>query len=86
MEIFLVIIAIGLVCMFLSYAIAKTPLSAVIGFLLGPLGVLIACFLPKGPVSAPAPAEPAPPPEAPVKREPAQPLGPQDSSKWTGRQ
>ena len=84
MEIFLAVIVIGLVCMFLSYAIAKTPLSAVIGFLLGPLGVLIACFLPKRPAPAPASAEAAPP-EAPVKQEPAQPLGPQDSSKWTGR-
>ena len=82
MEIFLIAIAIGLTCMLLSYAIAKTPLSAVIGFLLGPLGVLIACFLPKGP--APAPVD-ASPPEEPVKREPAPPLGPQDSSKWTGR-
>ena len=82
MEIFLIAIAIGLVCMFLSYAIAKTPLSAVIGFLLGPLGVLIACFLPKGPVTAPAETVA---PEEPVKQEPSAPLGPQDSSKWTGR-
>ena len=82
MEVFLIVIVIGAVCAVLSYAIAKTPLSAVIGFLLGPLGVLIACFLPKGP--APAPAETAAP-EIPVKREPAPPLGPQDSSKWTGR-
>ena len=82
MEIFLIVIVVGLVCMFLSYAIAKTPLSAVIGFLLGPLGVLIACFLPKGP--APSPAETAAS-EVPAKGEPAPPLGPQDSSKWTGR-
>ena len=84
MEIFIIAIAIGLVCMFLSYAIAKTPLSAVIGFLLGPLGVLIACFLPKGPVTVSTETDDVSP-DVLANREPVPPLGPQDSSKWTGR-
>lgn len=47
MELFLVAIIVGGVRSFLSYKIAGTPLSAVIGFLLGPIGVLIACFIKK---------------------------------------
>ena len=48
MEIFLGAVAIGAICSFLSYAIAKTPLSAVIGFLLGPIGVFDCVFLAQG--------------------------------------
>ena len=47
MELFLIAIVVGAVCSVLSYKIAGTQLSAVIGFLLGPIGVLIACFIKK---------------------------------------
>ena len=47
MEIVLIAIVVGGVCSFFSYKIAGTSLAAIIGFLLGPMGVLIACFIKK---------------------------------------
>ena len=39
------VLFVGGICSFLSYHISKTTLGAVVGFILGPLGVLIACFI-----------------------------------------
>ena len=45
MEMVIVVLLVGGICSFLSYHISKTTLGAVVGFILGPLGVLIACFI-----------------------------------------
>ena len=47
MEHLLIAVIVCGVCSFISYKIARTSLAAVIGFLLGPIGVLIACFIKK---------------------------------------
>lgn len=43
---FIILIVAG-ICGFLAYQINKQPLAAALGFLLGPIGVLIACFIGK---------------------------------------
>ena len=43
-----------MVCSVLGYLIARTPLGAVVGLLLGPLGVLVACFVPRAEAEKPA--------------------------------
>ncbi len=48
MEFFLVALIVNGICAVLSYKIAGTQLAAVVGFLLGPIGVLISCFIKKG--------------------------------------
>ena len=47
MEVIVIAVVVGLVCALLAHRIAGTQLAAVIGFLLGPIGVLIACFIKK---------------------------------------
>ena len=47
METLFVILIVAGICGFLAYLINKQPLAAALGFLLGPIGVLIACFIGK---------------------------------------
>lgn len=47
METSVIVLIVAGVCGFLAHAIRRRPLAFALGFLLGPFGVLIACFIDK---------------------------------------